>query len=155
NPPLQERRIELTSLKTRDTPVMTLPAVRFHDITGAAQITFVHENGVSADKLLPENMGGGCAFFDYNNHGSPDILFVNSDFWPGRQPAGHKRPTMALYENDGTGHFKDVTSAAGLDVSFYGQGVAVGDFDNDGWADIFFSAVGADRLFRNDRGKFQ
>ncbi len=100
-------------------------------------------------------MGGGCAFFDYNNDGFPDILFVNSDFWPGKQPPNRHRPTMALYQNDGSGNFEDVTVAAGLDVSFYGQGVAVGDFDNDGWVDVFFSAVGPDKLFRNNHGKFE
>ncbi len=151
-PPDVARKIK--ELERRNKPIVTLPAIRFDDITSTANIKYDHENGATADKLLPESMGGGCAFFDYNNDGAPDILFVNSDFWPGQQPAGRERPTMALYENDGHGSFKDVTGAAGLDVSFYGQGVAVGDFDNDGWVDVFFSAVGADRLFRNDHGKF-
>ncbi len=123
----------------------------------------MHENGAVGEKLLPESMGGGCAFFDYNNDQFPDILLVNSDFWPsqqqhgqhGQQEHGSKRPTMALYQNDGRGSFTDVTSEAGLDVSFYGQGVAVGDFDNDGWTDVFFSAVGPNRLFRNNHGKFE
>jgi hypothetical protein len=155
-PAPEEITRKIKELERRNTPsVTTLPTIRFDDITGAANIAFYHENGATADKLLPESMGGGCAFFDYNNDGAPDILFVNSDFWPGQLPAGRKRPTMALYENDGKGNFRDVTSAAGLDVSFYGQGVAVGDFDNDGWVDVFFSAVGADWLFRNDHGKFQ
>jgi len=145
---------KIKRLAVRPKPVVSLPMIHFNDITGTANITFFHENGATVDKLLPESMGGGCAFFDYNNDGFPDILFVNSDYWPGQQPAGRKRPIMALYENDGHGEFKDVTSAAGLDVSFYGQGVAVGDFDNDGWVDVFFSAVGPDRLFRNEHGKF-
>lgn len=154
-PALPEITRKLKELERRQAPTITIPSIRFSDITSAAHISFVHENGATVEKLLPETMGGGCAFFDYNNDGFPDILLVNSDFWPGQQPAGRKRPTMALYENDGRGEFKDVTSAAGLDVSFYGQGVAVGDFDNDGWVDVFFSAVGPDRLFRNDHGKFQ
>ena len=144
-----------SKVKVRELPPLSLPAIPFTDITRAANISFVHENGASAQKLLPESMGGGCAFLDYNNDGAPDILFVNSDFWPGKQPADRPRPTMALYRNDGSGSFEDVTAAAGLDVSFYGQGVAVGDFDNDGWVDLFFSAVGPDRLFRNNQGKFE
>ncbi|MGE5192049.1 MAG: CRTAC1 family protein [Deltaproteobacteria bacterium] len=150
-----ERKTPLTEVKLRPEPAITLPAIRFTDITRGAHISFVHENGAAGEKLLPESMGGGCAFLDYNNDGYPDVLFVNSDFWPGRQPADRRRPTMALYQNDGHGNFTDVTGEAGMDVSFYGQGVAVGDFDNDGWVDVFFSAVGPDRLFRNNHGKFE
>lgn len=154
-PPLIEQKTIHSKLDTRDKPVVTVPAIRFTDITREAQITFVHENGAAGEKLLPESMGGGCAFLDYNNDGFPDILLVNSDFWPGHQPAVRKPPTMALYRNDGRGNFEDVTSQTGLDVPFYGQGVAVGDFDNDGWVDVFFSAVGPDRLFRNNHGTFE
>ncbi len=154
-PAARESAIKLESLKLRNAPASVLPAIPFSDITRAANITFIHENGETDEKLLPETMGGGCAFFDYNNDGFPDILLVNSDFWPGQQPADRGRPIMALYENNGHGEFKDVTSQAGLDVSFYGQGVAVGDFDNDGWVDVFFSAVGPDKLFRNVRGQFE
>jgi hypothetical protein len=154
-PPRVERKTDLITLEPRNTPGIMAPSIPFTDITRAAHITFVHENGAAGEKLLPESMGGGCAFLDYNRDGFPDILLVNSDFWPGQQPADRQRPTMALYKNDGLGNFEDVTTEAGLDVSFYGQGVAVGDFDNDGWVDVFFSAVGPDRLFRNNRGKFE
>lgn len=99
-------------------------------------------------------MGGGCAVFDYNNDGHQDLLLVNSCYWPGRQPQDQPPPTMALYENDGTGRFRDATSEAGLAHTLYGMGVAVGDYDNDGWRDLFVSTVGENRLFRNASGRF-
>jgi hypothetical protein len=141
--------------KPRPKPVMSLPAIPFVDVTRQAGITFVHTSGARGEKLLPESMGAGCAFFDYNNDGFPDILLVNSDDWPGQRPPDSPRPTLALYRNDGRGNFEDVTLAAGLDVTMYGQGVAVGDFDNDGWVDVFVSAVSLSRLFRNNQGKFE
>jgi hypothetical protein len=98
-------------------------------------------------------MGGGVAFLDYDGDGDQDLLFVNSDHWPHRPLAG-PRPRHALYANDGAGRFTDVTAAAGLTGSFYGQGVAVGDYDGDGDPDLFFTAVGPNRLYRNDGGRF-
>jgi hypothetical protein len=132
-----------------------IPDARFTDVTAAAGIQFVHTNGAYGEKLLPETTGGGCAFFDYDNDGYPDILFVNSTYWPWHRPEGSTLPTMALYHNDGHGHFQDVTAGSGLDVSFYGMGVAVGDYDNDGLVDLFITAVGGNHLFRNlGHGKF-
>ncbi len=132
-----------------------IPNARFTDITSQAGIHFVHHNGAYGEKLLPETTGGGCAFFDYDNDGDQDILFVNSADWPWHKPAGQSPPTMALYQNDGTGRFQDVTAESGLGVSFYGMGVAVGDYDNDGWVDVFITAVGGNHLFRNlGNGKF-
>jgi hypothetical protein len=149
-------RISKLDPATRRSPGNSaIPSIPFGDHGRAAGIAFVHESGAVGEKLLPESMGGGCAFFDYNNDGHPDILFVNSDFWPGTQPANRQRPTMALYKNDGKGNFTDVTDEAELDLSFYGQGVAVGDYDNDGWVDVFLSAVGPNRLFHNNQGKFE
>src|SRR5262249_46337296 len=112
-----------------------LPSVRFVEITQEAGIRFVHYNGALGEKLLPETMGAGTAFLDYDLDGDQDLFFVNSSFWPGHsvKPA----PTQALYRNDGKGHFEDVTKAAGLDRTFYGQGVAVGDYDNDGDPDLY------------------
>ncbi len=135
-------------------PTADPPDVRFTDITTGAGIDFVHVNGAAGDKLLPETMGGGCAFLDYDGDGDQDVLLVNSTHWPDR---GHEGPpaTMALYANDGTGHFDNVTVAAGLDVSFYGMGAAVGDVDNDGDTDVFLTAVGSNHLFRNDGGRFE
>ncbi len=99
-------------------------------------------------------MGGGCGFLDYDRDGDQDLLLVNSCYWNGSEPEDQPPPCMALYENDGTGQFTDVTAACGLDKCFYGMGVAVGDFDNDGWSDVFFSAVGRNHLFRNAQGTF-
>jgi len=133
-----------------------IPTVRFTDITRQAGITFVHENGAYGDKLLPETMGGGVAFFDFDNDGKPDLLFINSSYWPGHIPSGKKLPTMALYHNQGSGKFQDVTAGSGLDVSLYGMGVAVGDYDNDGLVDVFITAVGGNHLFHNEgNGKFR
>lgn len=127
----------------------------FTDITSAAGITFRHENGAAGEKLLPETMGGGVAFLDYDGDGDQDLLFVNSCRWPwDARPKADKPATMALFANNGKGEFTDVTADAGLAVTFYGQGVAVGDYDNDGDQDLFFSAVGLNRLYRNDGGRF-
>ena len=132
-----------------------IPAVKFTDITASAGILFTHENGAYGDKLLPETMGSGVAFLDYDNDGDPDLLFVNGSDWPWKTEAGKKPATMALYRNNGQGRFDDVTAGSGLDVGFYGMGVAVGDYDNDGWVDVFLSGVGGGRLFHNlGQGKF-
>ena len=115
----------------------------------------MHENGAYGDKLLPETMGGGCALFDYDRDGDADILLVNSVRWPwDTRPAPRQPATLALYRNDGNWRFVDVTGEVGLEVTCYGMGVAVGDYDNDGDPDIFISTVGPNRLFRNDAGKF-
>lgn len=133
------------------------PQVRFTDVTAAAGINFVHINGAAGEKLLPETMGGGCAFLDFDADGDQDMLLINSAFWTNRVPtAASPMPTMKLFENDGTGKFKDVTRGSGLDVTFYGMGVAVGDYDNDGLPDVFISAVGGNHLFHNEgSGHFQ
>ena len=131
-----------------------VPLLAFRDTTTAAGIDFVHANGATGQKLLPETMGGGCAFLDYDSDGDQDLLFVNSRQWEHDAAANSTPATMALYQNDGTGKFKNVTAAAGLDVSFFGMGVAVGDLDNDGDPDLYFTAVGPNHLFRNDGGKF-
>ncbi|HEY3856918.1 MAG TPA: CRTAC1 family protein [Verrucomicrobiae bacterium] len=137
-------------------PLDEVPGIKFVDVTSAAGIQFVHTTGAYGDKLLPESMGGGVAFLDYDNDGKQDLLFINSTYWPGHIPAGSKPPTMALYHNDGTGHFTDVTAGSGLDVSFYGMGVAVGDYDNDGLPDVFITDVGGNHLFHNEgHGKFR
>jgi hypothetical protein len=132
-----------------------IPDARFTDVTGPSGIKFVQVNGAYGEKLLPETTGGGCAFFDFDNDGFQDILFVNSSDWPWHPSAVKRGQALALYHNDGTGHFQDITAGSGLDVSLYGMGVAVGDFDNDGWVDLFVTAVGGNHLFRNlGHGKF-
>ena len=140
--------------KTRTLPAAELPEVKFTDATDASGLKFTHFNGAAGEKLLPETMGSGCAFFDYDNDGDQDVVFVNSAPWPWAKPSGKAPPTMALFRNDGKGEFEDVTEASGLDVSFYGMGVACGDYDGDGWTDLFFTAVGLNRLFKNEEGKF-
>jgi len=128
---------------------------KFTDITKQSGIRFVHNNGAFGDKLLPETMGGGVAFLDYDNDGHQDLLFINSTYWSGHVPAGKQPTTMALYRNDGQGRFTDVTAGSGLDVSFYGMGVAVGDYDNDGLPDVFITGVGGNHLLHNEgQGKF-
>ncbi len=132
-----------------------VPKVRFTDVTQAAGIRFVHTNGSFGKKLLPETMGSGVAFIDFDRDGKQDLLFVNSCYWPGHEEPG-KKPTLALYRNVSTpGHvaYEDVTAKMGLDVTMFGMGVTVGDFDNDGWPDIFVTGVGGNRLFRNVEGK--
>jgi enediyne biosynthesis protein E4 len=128
------------------------PNVTFTDITAKAGIRFTHVNGATGHKLMPESLGSGCAFIDYDGDGHQDLLFINSRPWPGIEK-GKPLPTMQLYRNKGDGTFEDVTAAVGLDVPLFGMGVAVGDFDNDGLPDLFVTAVGGSRLFRNTRDK--
>jgi hypothetical protein len=128
------------------------PGFAFVDITGPAGLMFRHNNGAYGGKLLPETLGSGCAFLDYDNDGWPDILLVNGADWPGHQT---QRSTLRLYRNNRNGTFTDVTRAAGLDVEMYGMGVAVGDYNNDGFPDVLVTCVGQNRLFRNTgRGTF-
>jgi hypothetical protein len=130
-----------------------MPSVKFADVTKEAGITFVHNNGAYGDKLLPETMGSGMAFLDFDNDGDQDLLFVNATSWPWK---GGKQTTAALYRNDGKGKFDDVTAGSGLDVPMFGMGAAVGDYDNDGRVDVFITAVGGNRLFHNEGdGKFR
>ena len=120
---------------------------RFVDITDEAGINFIHNSGAFGEKYLPETMGTGCAFIDYDNDNWQDLLLVNGKDWEGH-PTG-KSQTMSLYRNNGNGEFVDVTKKAGLDAPLYGMGVAVADYDNDGDADFYISCLDADRLFQN------
>ncbi len=122
--------------------------VHFRDITAPAGIHFTHNNGAFGKKWLPETMGPGCAFIDYDNDGYPDILLVNGEDWPGHPHAGATTPK--LYHNNRDGTFTDVTRKAGLDVPMFGLGVAVGDYDNDGFDDLFITALGQSHLFHNN-----
>lgn len=153
-PPLVVQQSDPVKPDLRERPSAEIPLMPFVDITQSAGIRFIHENGAAGEKLLPESMGGGVAFLDYDGDGDPDILFVNSCRWPWDERPVETAPTMALYRNDGDGKFTDVTTDAGLNVTFYGQGVAVGDYDNDGDTDLFLSAVGPNKLYRNDGGRF-
>ena len=122
------------------------PSIQYVDATAAAKIAFKHTSGAFGKKYLPETMGAGAAFLDFDNDGWPDVFLVNSKSWPGR-PGGPT--TSALYRNNRDGSFTDVTRAAGLAVELYGMGAAAADFDNDGWADLYVTALGRNKLFRN------
>jgi len=147
----------------------TPPPARFTDVTAAAGIDFVHHNGATGEKLLPETMGGGVAFLDFDRDGDQDLLFVDSGRWPralvgsGGADGSGATGGVVLYANDGSGHFRDVTTETGLEkifhgpgaLPFYGQGIAVGDVDGDGWVDLYVTAVGLNRLLRNRDGVFE
>jgi len=124
-------------------------AIRFQDATRSAGLNWTRMNGAFGKKWFPETMGGGGAFLDYDNDGWLDILLINGDYWPGHAPKGAPRPTLALYRNNHDGTFTDVTAKVGLHVPLYGMGVAVGDYDNDGYEDLFLTAVGRSRLYHN------
>ncbi|HUS06744.1 MAG TPA: CRTAC1 family protein, partial [Bryobacteraceae bacterium] len=132
-------------------PAAPLP-VKFSDVTAAAGIRFTHNSGRAGKKYLPETMGSGCAFFDMDGDGWPDILLVNSkDFTP-----RGRRSQAALYHNNRNGTFTNVTAGSGLDVEMYGMGVAAADYDNDGREDLYITALEGDRLFHNEgNGKFR
>jgi hypothetical protein len=119
---------------------------RFTDVSPQAGIHFQHNSGAFGGKFLPETLGSGCAFLDYDRDGWQDILLINGADWPGHKKI---RTTLRLYHNNGNGTFTDVTARAGLDVELYGMGVAVGDYNNDGFPDILVTCVGQNRLFRN------
>jgi len=142
-----------TALPTeRIAPSLEIPEVPFTEITDQAGIDFVHTNGAEGEKLLPETMGGGGAFFDFDNDGDQDLLCINGNVWPWARKQPDTLITSALYANDGTGRFTNVTAGSGLDVAMYGNGVACGDFDNDDDVDVFVSCLGTNHLFRNDGG---
>ncbi len=126
----------------------TPPLVQFADITEASGIDFVHVNGAYGERLMPETIGSGAAFFDYDRDGDQDLFLVSSREWPDHQTRS-AQPTQRLYRNDGTGRFEDVTAGSGLDVVSYGMGVAIGDVDGDGWDDLYLTTLNENRLFRN------
>ncbi len=138
-------------------PVGRVPTMRFTEVTAEAGLTFRHENGARGQKLLPETMGGGVAWFDFDGDGDADLLCINATWWPDDprrlDPAAGRPPTHALFRNDtppgGPPRFTDVTAGSGLAVSDYAMGAACGDFDGDGRPDVLLTCVGPNRLFRN------
>jgi hypothetical protein len=122
--------------------------ISFSDITAKAGIDFTHYSGAKGKKYMPETVGGGIAFIDFDNDGKLDLLFINSTDWPNSPNPKPHYP--ALYHNNGDGSFTEVTAASGLKIDVYGMGAAIGDYDNDGWADIFLTCIGPNHLFHNN-----
>jgi enediyne biosynthesis protein E4 len=126
--------------------------INFADITAQAGIKFKHNSGAFGKKYMPETVGSGCAFLDYDGDGWQDILLINSMNWPERKGS---KSFPALYRNNQNGTFTDVTADAGLAVEVYGLGCSAADYDNDGNTDIYITCLGPNRLFRNlGGGKF-
>ncbi len=145
-------QVAVASPSPSPTPPRPSGEIEFTDVTTEAGIRFKHNSGAFGKKYLPETIGAGAAFLDYNNDGWQDILLVNSMDWP---ESKKRRSFPALYHNNKDGTFVDVTQQAGLGVEMYGIGVAVGDYDNDGNDDIYITCVGPNHLFRNlGNGKF-
>jgi len=128
------------------------PKVNFVDVAQKAGLTAANIfGGLTTKKYIIETTGSGVAIFDYDNDGWPDIFLVNGTRL---QPPAGAAPTNHLYRNNHDGTFTDVTVQAGLVSSGWGQGVCVGDYDNDGWEDIYVTYYGKNRLFHNNYGVF-
>lgn len=127
-------------------------SIRFTDVTAAAGIDFVHATGAFGEKWMPETMGSGVIVLDYDGDDWPDLFFINSTGWDGR--AEDRGATSMLLRNPGDGTFRDVTREAGLARPIYGMGGSAADYDADGDTDLYVTAVGDNRLYRNDGGRF-
>ena len=128
-------------------------SLAFTDVTAKSGVTFRHTSGAFGNKYLPETMGTGVVVLDFDNDGHQDLFFANGKAWPGRPPL---RSLPALYRSTGAGTFTDVTKTAGLAFEAYGMGAAAADYDNDGFIDLFVTALGGNRLFRNTgKGTFE
>ena len=139
-----------------DRTTASAPPARFVDVTAEAGLARIaRENGAEGEKLLPETTGGGGGLVDVDNDGDLDLLLVNGRPWPWSARAAAARvSTLALFLNDGHGQFVDRSAVAGLALDAYGMGVAAGDYDNDGWVDLFVTAVGRNALLKNIGGRF-
>jgi hypothetical protein len=153
-PVAQQTEVATASPSPSPSPTPPRPSgpIEFTDVTAQAGIRFKHNSGAFGKKYLPETIGSGCAFLDYDNDGWQDILLVNSMSWPEKKGP---KSFLALYHNNKDGTFTNVTGQSGLGVEMYGIGVTVGDYDNDGNDDIYITCVGPNHLFRNlGGGKF-
>src|ERR671925_1915226 len=131
----------------------SMPIAHFTDVAAKAGLTApVVFGGETTKKYIIETTGTGVAIFDYDNDGWPDIFIVNGTklegFPNGKAPTGH------LYRNNHDGTFSDATLKAGLAASVWGQGVCAGDYDNDGWEDLYLTYYGKNRLYHNEKGVF-
>src|SRR5215211_4845602 len=135
--PASETAAAVASPSPSPTPPRPSGAIEFTDVTSEAGIRFKHNSGAFGKKYLPETIGSGCAFLDYDNDGWQDILLINSMDWP---ESKKRRSFSALYRNNKDGTFTDVTQQVGLGVEMYGIGVAAADYDNDGWQDIYVTS---------------
>lgn len=149
---VEDKSGESVLAKLRDTASVEIPEISWKDVTSQSGINFVHCNGLSENKLLPETMGGGVACFDFDQDGDTDIFLTNSCYWDAAENED-KKPTCALYANDGQGNFTDVTSDLNLNIIGYGMGACVGDYNGDGWPDLFLTFLGKNRLLKNESGK--
>ena len=127
------------------------PEILFSEEAEKRGINFVQQNGATGERLLPETMGSGVAFIDFDNDNDEDLIFVNSTSWVWDSP--QSTSTQEVYENDGSGKFTNVTVEKGLNDMFYGTGIAVGDVNNDGYDDVVITAVGNNRLYMNQSGE--
>lgn len=124
-------------------------AVTFVDITAKAGLTFVHNNGVTGKKYMPETLGSGGLFFDADGDGWQDVLLINSTKFAGETG---RSTTSALFRNRGDGTFANVTAGSGLDVEMYAFGGSAADYDNDGRVDVYITTLNGGRLFHNNGG---
>lgn len=156
----------------KTSPPSVASPVQFSDVTTAAGIKFVHANGVFGERWMPETVGSGAAFFDFDNDGDQDIFLVNGREWRHEEIEAYKRGngrrratlipknlphrihTGTLYRNNGDGTFIDATNFSGLNIEIYGMGAAAGDYDNDGQIDLYVTSLTRNYLFHNEKGRF-
>ena len=147
--PLSRRSFLAAAVSLGFSPLARAAPPLFEEIPASSSgISWVHENAMSEQRYLPETLGPGCAFLDYDNDGWVDIYLVNSgpcDFYKPKKPLRN-----ALYRNNRDGTFTDVAEKAGVGGGAFGMGVAVGDYDNDGYPDIFVTSYGRSILYRNN-----
>jgi hypothetical protein len=141
--------------RSLESPSIEPWSVELVDITRKAGIDFRHENGAYGAKYLPETLGSGVAFLDYDSDGILDLYFVNGDHWPGHAPASAPRPRCELYRGRGDGSFEAVGERTGAAISLYGTGCSVADYDGDGDDDIYVTSLGDNVLLANEGGVFR
>ncbi len=133
----------------------TAPIANFTDVAEKAGLMMSNVfGGKDTKKYIIETTGTGVAIFDYDNDGWPDIFLVNGTTLEGFPAGTASAPSNHLYRNNHDGTFVDVTTKAGLTATGWGQGVCVGDYDNDGWEDLYVTYYGRNRLYHNQNGAF-